>query len=106
VEDLMRRLEREEAEKTRAKTRAWDIASLLKAVSRETGAREEALCGTGRGSAVCRAREGLAYVWVERLGQSGRKLAEVLTIRPESVYKAAKRGMADKERWEKLAGLN
>jgi hypothetical protein len=46
----------------------------------------------GTWAALSRVRERVAYLWVEWLGRSGRQLAQVLGIRPESVYKAARRG--------------
>jgi len=50
--------------------------------------------------AVSRAREGIAYLWLEVLGQSGRLLASRVGVRPPSVYKAAQRGRAAAARWE------
>ena len=51
---------------------------------------------------VSRAREGVAYLWVDVLGRSGRRLAGPLGVRPESVYKAAKRGREAAGRWRRL----
>ncbi len=34
------------------------------------------------------------------LGRNGRQLAEPLGVRPESVYRAARRGSRDAERWQ------
>ncbi len=45
---------------------------------------------------------GDAYLWVEWLGRSGRQLAEPLGVRAESVYRAARRGSLDGERWQRL----
>jgi hypothetical protein len=107
VEDLMKRLEKEGDNKARLlKREPLEISHWVRKVCEATGVREEALSGPGRRSEVCLAREGLAYVWVEALGRSGRELAGVLNIRPESVYKAAKRGKEDRKRWEKMAGWN
>lgn len=64
----------------------------------------EALVGGGRRRDVCRAREGLAYLWVEVLGRSGHQLAQEVRIRPESVYKGARRGQRKRERWRHVVG--
>lgn len=52
--------------------------------------------------AVSRAREGIAYLWLEVLGQPGRLLASCVGVRPPSVYKAAQRGRAAAARWERV----
>jgi hypothetical protein len=54
----------------------------------------EALTGGGRSRHVARARDGLAYLWVEVLGRSGQDLARALALHPVSVYRAARRGRA------------
>ncbi len=41
----------------------------------------------------------IAYLWVSRLGQSGRRLAPVLGIAPQSVYRAAARGAGKAVEW-------
>lgn len=56
--------------------------------------------GGGRRRDVCRARDGLAYLWVEVLERSERELAQELGIRPESVYKGARRGEKERTRWQ------
>jgi hypothetical protein len=38
------------------------------------------------GAAVSRARDGIAYLWVEVLGHPGRPLAPALGVRPQAVY--------------------
>ena len=49
-----------------------------------------------------RAREGIAHLWVGALGQSGRRLAPVLGVAPQSVYRAAARGAARAAEWAPL----
>jgi len=61
--------------------------------------------GGGRRRDVTWARDGLAYLWVEVLGRSGRYLARELGIRPESVYKGARRGRKDQDRWHGVLGV-
>jgi hypothetical protein len=48
----------------------------------------------------------MAYLWLEVFKKSGRELAEAFNVRPESIYRAAKRGKENKQRWERLANLN
>jgi len=62
----------------------------------------ESISGGGRKAALCRAREGIAYLWVEYLGHSGRQLARPLGVQPESIYRAARRGQDDAARWQEL----
>ncbi len=63
-----------------------------------------ALRGGGRRPAVSRARAGIAYLWVERLGHPGRSLAPLLGIHPAVVYQAARRGAAQAREWDRLLG--
>ena len=90
-----------EAQHRRAR-RAISLEDLIQTVSRSVAIEPDALQGSGRAPVVCRAREGVAYLWLEVFGQNGRKLAEVLGIRPPSVYRAAQRGRQDADRWRRL----
>jgi hypothetical protein len=65
-----------------------------------SGSPPGALYGGGRLPAVSRARAGIAYLWVERLGRPGRPLAPVLGLHPTVVYQAARRGAAQAREWE------
>ena len=56
----------------------------------------------GRTRDVSRVRDGIAYLWVECLGGSGRALARELGLRPESVNRAARRGQQEAEHWHKI----
>jgi len=60
------------------------------------------LAGGGQRAAVTRAREGVAHLWVGALGQSGRRLAPMLGVAPQSVYRAAARGAAQAAEWASL----
>ncbi len=104
VAALLREVERAEAHRNLAQTAA--LEPLMRKVCQAVGIRFEALVGGGRRSPVCRAREGLAYLWIECLGRSGRQLALALRIRPESVYKAARRGRQAEARWRSLLALH
>jgi hypothetical protein len=78
------------------------LASLCARVCAHGGIPAEALPGGGRVPAVTRARAGIAYLWVERLGRPGRPLAAVLGLHPAAVYPAARRGTAQAKEWEQL----
>jgi hypothetical protein len=52
-----------------------------------------------RARVLSEARQGLAYLWVEFFGRSGRELASHVAMSPQSVYKAAKRGREQRQRW-------
>ena len=76
-----------------------DLSSLKEIVCAACGVTPGAVSATGRTRVISKAREGLAYLWVEFLGRSGKQLAIDLGLRSESVYKAAKRGRVERERW-------
>jgi putative transposase len=78
------------------------LDEIIDRVCEATGLRPEALRGTGRTATACRSREGVAYIWVEALGQSGRILALALGVRPPSIYRAAQRGREARPRWERI----
>jgi len=104
VETLRREQEKEEVRRARARHRKLDLPTLIQKVARIGHVMPEALVGGGRRRDVCRAREGLAYLWVEVLGRSGHQLAQEVRIRPESVYKGARRGQRKRERWRHVVG--
>jgi hypothetical protein len=96
---------RREAEAgTQPAARPLPLAKLVERICAYCGVTPEALSGRGRRPAVSQARAGIAYWWVERLGQSGRKLAPVLGLHPAVVYKAARRGAAQAAVWQQYLG--
>lgn len=78
------------------------LDEIINRVCEATRLQPEALRGRGRTATVCRSREGVAYIWVEALGQSGRTLALALNVRPPSIYRAAQRGREARSRWERI----
>jgi hypothetical protein len=104
VEQVLRDIEHEGAKRERIARRAPSLQALVQWVSREGNVTAEALLGGGRRPEVVKARDGLAYLWIETLGRSGRVLAQELQIRPESVYKGARRGREDRAHWDRLLG--
>ena len=89
---------------TRPAARLLPLTELVQRVCQQCGVAPEALTGRGRRPAVSHARAGIAYWWVERLGQSGRALAPVLGLHPAVVYKAARRGAANAAVWQERLG--
>jgi hypothetical protein len=75
---------------------------LVTKVCKETGLTREALTSGSRFREHIRARDGLAYLWIECLGRSGRELARQINIRPESTCRAGRRGRDESERWRRL----
>ena len=78
------------------------LETVITRVCRRTGTTPEELAGGSRRAAVAHAREGIAHLWVGFLGQSGRRLAPVLGVAPQSVYRAAARAAAQKEEWASI----
>jgi hypothetical protein len=102
VTGVLRQAARTGVRALRGRWRNLDAVALLRKVCQAERLPVEGLLGGGRRPAVCRVREGIAYLWVEHLGRSGRQLSAALGIRPESVYRAARRGAEDQERWRRI----
>ncbi len=99
---MLTEIKGEESRQSRARRREIILERVLARVCRAGRVRSEELGGGGRRAVVSRVREGVAYLWVEWLGRSGRQVAQVLGIRPESVYKAARRGQQEAKRWRQV----
>ncbi len=104
VEHMREEVERAEGARVRARWRTLTVAGLIARVAAAEGIPAERLLGSGRPRTVSRVRQGLAYLWVEELGRSGRALARELGLRPEAIYHAAVRGRTEAARWRKLLG--
>jgi hypothetical protein len=68
------------------------LESVIARVCRQTGTTPAEVASGGQHASVSRAREGIAHLWVSALGQSGRRLAPLLGVAPQSVYRAAAHG--------------
>lgn len=101
---FVERMRREAMESRRATGRGLALGTLIHGVCQAVGVLPETVQGGGRRRSVCRVRDGIAYLWVEVLGRSGRSLAAALAVRPQSVYRAAQRGRVARARWERLLG--
>ena len=100
--DFVAQLQREAAPRLPPPPPVCSLEMLRARVCAHVGIPPEALQGGGRLPAVTRARAGIAYLWVERLGRPGRPLAPVVGLHPAVVYQAARRGAAQANEWEKL----
>jgi putative transposase len=80
------RLRREVARAPRLAAPPLTLTTLIARACRRTEITLEDLAGGGRRAAVPRARTAIASLWVGKFGQSGRRLAPVLGIAPQSVY--------------------
>jgi putative transposase len=100
--EFVERLWREaQAARTPAPARL-SLETVIARVCQQTGTTPAEVAGGGQRAAVTRAREGIAHLWVGALGQSGRRLAPVLGVAPQSVYRAAVRGAAQAAEWASL----
>jgi REP element-mobilizing transposase RayT len=102
VEHLRHAAEEREAAHLHLGSRGPDLPALLRKVAAATAISPTALTGGGRSRAIARARDGLAYLWVEVLGRSGHALARAVALHPVSVYRAARRGRAHQALWNPL----
>lgn len=102
VETVWREVEAEGAGQRAGGYRSLTLEGVLASVCQAVGTTTEAVLGGGRRARVSRVREGVAYLWSEYLGRSGRRVTAVLGIRPESVYKAARRGQQQALRWQQV----
>jgi REP element-mobilizing transposase RayT len=78
------------------------LATLIARVCRHVGLPPDHLPAGSRRPPATRARDGIAYLWVEVLGHPGRPLAAALGVRPQAVYQAVARGREARTGWERL----
>jgi hypothetical protein len=104
VEALRMEADRMERQRLRLRAQAPALPPLLRRVAAAARLAPAALTGGGRARALARARDGLAYLWVEVLGHSGQALARALALHPVSIYRAARRGRAHRNEWDRLVG--
>jgi REP element-mobilizing transposase RayT len=78
------------------------LPTLVARICRATGISLAALQQGSRRASVARAREGLAYLAIERYGYSGVALRDWLGVGAPSIVKAAQRGRAAHTHWDLL----
>jgi hypothetical protein len=100
--EFVEHLRREVEARDPRRPTAMAIETVVDRVCAVAGVTPERLRGGGRHPAVVRAREGIAYLWTEVLGGSGRALASLLGVHPAAVYKAAGRGAGQARAWQEI----
>jgi len=105
VIQVLQEMEKAETRRAHATWRTMDAQRLIAKVAQAEGVMGERLRGGGRPRVTSRVRGGIAYLWIECLGRSGRQLANELGIRPESVLRAARRGKAEEQYWQWILGI-
>ena len=78
------------------------LPALLARICRTTGISPTALQQGSRRASVARAREGIAYLAIERYGYPGVALRDWLGVGAPSIVKAAQRGRAAHTHWDPL----
>lgn len=92
VESVRREVEERVGQEEKARRRSVPLATLVRRMGESLGLEPEGILGRSRSRAATRARQILAYVWVERLGRRASELGRVLGQTRGNVSLAAKRG--------------
>ena len=103
VERIRQEVE-EQAAQAQRPPRSPSVETVIERVCEAEGIRIEEIAGTGRRAVVSRARAGVAYLWLERLGQGGPVAARALGLHPATIYAVARRGRQDAVYWEGVLG--
>ena len=102
VEDVRQEVEERTRHEVEAHSRCVALPALAKRIGESMGISPEWVLGRSRVPAAARARQILAHVWVERLGQRASELARVLGQTRGNISLAAKRGEEAARPWKKL----
>ncbi len=102
VEAMRQEAERQARREEGTQRRLVPLSTLAKRIGESLGVAPEMILGRGRVPVAARARQVLAYVWVERLGRRASELAEVLGQTRGNVSLAAKRGKQAARPWRSL----
>jgi hypothetical protein len=101
VEQVRREVEGRQAQE-RGTQRVLPVERVIERVWQAVGVRAEELRGRGRRAAVSRARAGVAYLWLEGLGQSGPGAARALGVHRATLSAVARRGRQEAAYREQL----
>ena len=82
--------------------RVLPVERVSERVCQAVGVRAAERRGSGRRAAVSRARAGVAYLWLEWLGQRGPAAARALGVHRATIYAVARRGRQEAAYWEQL----
>lgn len=88
------------AQPDKPRTHAFTLPMVIERVCHAVGVSPAEVTGSGRRTALCRAREGIAYMWMEWLGHGGPAVATALGIRPPAVYPIVRRGRQQADQWQ------
>ena len=102
VEEVRQEVEERSRHEVEAHRQCVTVPALAKRIGESLGISPEWVLGRSRVPAAARARQILAYVWVERLGQRASELARVLGQTRGNISLAAKRGEKAARPWRKL----
>ena len=104
--EFVEQVRREEVEGRQAQGRETQrvlaLERVIERVCQAVGVRAEELRGSGRRAAVSRARAGVAYLWLEWVGQSGPGAARALGVHRATICAVAGRGRQEAAYWEQL----
>ena len=78
------------------------LEKVIERVCQAVGVRAEELRESGRRAVVSRARAGVAYLWLEGVGQSGPGAARALGVHRATIDEVARRGRQEAAYWEQL----
>jgi REP element-mobilizing transposase RayT len=92
VEALLREVERQERKEAAGHRRQPDFETLASRIAASQGLSTAALLGRSRARAAARARQILAFLWIEHLGRPASELATALGQTRANISLAAKRG--------------
>ncbi|MBI4573792.1 MAG: transposase [candidate division NC10 bacterium] len=92
VEAMRQEAERQACREGETRQRRVPLPTLVKRIGETLGVAPEMILGRSRVPAAARARQVLAYVWVERLGRRASELARILGQTRGNISLAAKRG--------------
>ncbi len=104
VEAMRQEAERQARREGKDLKRQISLPTLARRIGEALGVAPEMILGRGRVPAAGRARQVLAYVWVERLGRQASELARVLGQTRGNVSLAAKRGELAARPWQSFIG--
>lgn len=102
VEALREEVERRSRQEAQATHRQVPLRTLAQRIGESLGLPPEVILGRSRVPAAARARQVLAYVWVERLGRRASELAQALGQTRGNISLAAKRAEQVARPWKKL----
>jgi putative transposase len=105
VETVREEIERAETARARGQWHTVTATDLIARLAAAEGISVERLLGSSRARILSRVRQGIAYLWIEELGRSGRALARDLHLRPESIYYAARQGRKNAAHWRNVFGV-